>query len=298
MTMEELPSCPLCDAPAQGEPFYSRPFSDPEVAAFIASYYGGRVPAAALAGHPFRIERCAACDFYWHRFVLDAETAGRFYDEWIDPEASRRKQTGKTPAERLVLTQRLARLLAVAGALARPSPRVLDVGGGWGVESQCAVGLGCEAILLESSAARVESARARGIAVAGSLADVAPGSVDLVVMSQSLEHIPRPRALLAELVPRLRPGGAIAIDVPRADPAHPVLAKGPFQPLEHVNGFTERALHGLLTGLGLRLARDYVTHAALGLRPLAGALRRNLRLALGVPVRPGPGLAAVATRPA
>jgi SAM-dependent methyltransferase len=44
------------------------------------------------------------------------------------------------------------------------------------------------------------------------------GSIDRVICSETLEHVPEDRAAIAELVRVLRPGGRLAVSVPRALP--------------------------------------------------------------------------------
>lgn len=274
-----IAACPLCSCTEATRTFYERPFDDPPVAGFIHRYYGGRVPASVLEGEQFRVSYCADCDFYWHARVLDEASMSRFYDDWIDPDASRAKQEARGVKERMHLCSLVARWLEAAKAR-QPRPTVLDVGGGWGTLGLCARALGCEVYLLETSPTRRRYAERLGLQTVSTLSALTECSVDLAVLNQSLEHIPYPVQLLEAVRRVLRPGGGVAVDVPRADPQHPVVEKGPFQPLEHVNGFTARSLRAALRRAGLDVVPDFSRYAELSARSVVGAAVRNLKLSL------------------
>ncbi len=79
---------------------------------------------------------------------------------------------------------------------------------------------------------------------------------DLIVLSQVLEHVPDPRAILAELVAAMRPQTRLYVEVPHEDlvrlrGAGPAALKRHWH--EHVNFFTPEALDRLHAGLGLEI---------------------------------------------
>jgi SAM-dependent methyltransferase len=274
-----IASCPVCERSETASTFYEQSFDARPVSEFIASYYGGRIPDSVLQGEVFRIQHCSGCDFYWQANVFDEPTMSAFYDDWIDSRASRAKQDEKGVKERMHLCTLLGRWLEAARVRSL-HPRVLDVGGGWGTVALCARALGCETYLLETSSARRRHAESLGVQTVSSLSALDSAAFDLAIMNQSLEHIPYPVQLLEQVRRVLKRGGGLAIDVPRADPAHPVLAKGPFQPLEHVNGFTERSLNAALARAGLQATSDYSRYAELSVRAVASAVLRNVKLRL------------------
>jgi SAM-dependent methyltransferase len=288
MAMSMLPSsnhfvriaaCPLCGSSEAARIFYEQSFEAPALAQFIGSYYEGRIPASVLQGEVFRVQHCTSCDFYWQVNVLDESSMGELYEQWIDARHSRAKQESKGVRERMHLCTLLVRWLEAA-QVQRLHPKVLDVGGGWGTFALCARGLGCEVHMLETSPARRRHAESLGLETVTSLSALEAASFDLAVMNQSLEHIPYPVQLLEQVRRVLRPGGGLAVDVPRADPARAVVARGPFHPLEHINGFTQRSLALAVSRAGLQLASDYSRYAALSVRAVAGAALRNLKLRL------------------
>ncbi len=117
-----------------------------------------------------------------------------------------------------------------------PGDRVLDLGCGFGRHAFEAARRGAQVVALDAGAAEVVQVRAvlaamveagelpPGQVRAGSVrADAlalpfAEGSFDRVVASEVLEHIVDDRVALLELARVLRPGGTMAVTVPRCGP--------------------------------------------------------------------------------
>ncbi len=118
----------------------------------------------------------------------------------------------------------------------RPGDAVLDLGCGFGRHAFEAARRGASVVALDAGRDEVEGVLATFVAmteagelVAGSAhaavvqgdalaLPFADGTFDRVICSEVLEHIPDDRAALAELARVLRPGGTMAITVPRFFP--------------------------------------------------------------------------------
>ena len=129
-----------------------------------------------------------------------------------------------------MLTVDYARLGVQAG------DRLLDLGCGFGRHAYQAARLGAEVVALDAGEDEVRSVQDTfgAMAVAGELdADRArvgavrgdalrlpfsTASFDRVIASEILEHIPDDEAAMAELTRVLRPGGTMAVTVPRCGP--------------------------------------------------------------------------------
>jgi 2-polyprenyl-3-methyl-5-hydroxy-6-metoxy-1,4-benzoquinol methylase len=72
------------------------------------------------------------------------------------------------------------------------------------------------AVGLEPNGERAGIVAAKGHNVVGALAEVEPGSLDVVTMFHVVEHLKTPGETLAELRACLRPGGTVLIEVPHA----------------------------------------------------------------------------------
>ena len=114
--------------------------------------------------------------------------------------------------------------------------RLLDLGCGFGRHSYQAARLGAEVVAFDASADEVRKVQDTfgAMAVAGELdaesarvgavqgdalkLPFADGSFDRVIASEVLEHIPDDEKAMAELARVLRPGGSMAVTVPRCGP--------------------------------------------------------------------------------
>ncbi|HEY6625030.1 MAG TPA: class I SAM-dependent methyltransferase [Acidimicrobiales bacterium] len=118
----------------------------------------------------------------------------------------------------------------------RPGDRLLDLGCGFGRHAYQAARLGAEVVGFDAGADEVRKVQDTfgAMSVAGELsAETArvgavrgdalrlpfgDGSFDRVIASEVLEHIPDDRTAMSELSRVLRPGGSMAVTVPRCGP--------------------------------------------------------------------------------
>jgi SAM-dependent methyltransferase len=118
----------------------------------------------------------------------------------------------------------------------RPGERVLDLGCGMGRHAYEAARRGARVVALDAGEEELRSVRATCIAMlaAGELdpegssvgavrgdalrLPFADGAFDRVIAAEVLEHIPQDTAAMVELTRVLRPGGTMAVSVPRCGP--------------------------------------------------------------------------------
>lgn len=259
---DRYPDCPICGQKPGDRPFFDQPYGTGAVFEFIQQYYHQQVNPEILQGINLVIQWCRSCDFYWHENVLNSENLSKLYNHWIDPTQSYQKQAQKNWQTRIQTIHAIARQLNRLKLSNHPYT-ILDFGGGWGDWALAAKALGCEAYLMETSEERINFAQKQGLNVVQDLTEIPSASLDLIVLNQVLEHIPQPKKLLLELVERLRIGGGCSIAVPEAKPNSPVLSKGAFQPLEHINGFTRKSLKKLVEDCHLTPCKEYFLFAKL-----------------------------------
>jgi 2-polyprenyl-3-methyl-5-hydroxy-6-metoxy-1,4-benzoquinol methylase len=113
--------------------------------------------------------------------------------------------------------EQLARQLA--RRIAKPQPRILDIGAGRGDFVHAATRLGLATEGLEFSQAMIAFAKARFSVTlrdesAEDLAQRRPATYDGVMLNAVLEHVYDPGALMRAVSTLLKPGGVLYIDVP------------------------------------------------------------------------------------
>lgn len=200
--------------------------------------------------------------------------ADEHYTEAYYTGASRPDESRFEASAREVSRRRIARIEADLGR----AGAVLDVGCGTGYLLAAAAERGWHAVGVEVSARAAEAARTHtGVSVhTGTLeqAAIGPATIDVVVLSHVLEHVPDPVALLSQVERLLRPGGLVVLALPNADGLIHVAAnlahrlrgrygKDRFScslyPPSHLYAFTPAALVRALSRAGLAPSRIVVT---------------------------------------
>ena len=217
-------------------------------------------------GETFRLRRCGACGFVQpEKLPAPADYFDALYsknrgDDW-------RRELDASPFRDGVYADILARLERRAGAGRRAggrNGRLLDVGCSVGTFLKRAAAAGWEVEGAETNPHdRAFAARSVGVPVhGGTLAELAAGGrrYDAVTLNDVLEHIPRPRSVLEQILPLLEPGGWLAVKSPHGAgqllkerlKALPKPGAGPAiaSNLGHVNHFGARSLKLLLERCG------------------------------------------------
>lgn len=165
----------------------------------------------------------------------------------------------------------------------RAGDRLLDVGCGGGRHAFEAHRRGAHTVAFDhnggdtkDAAAMLAAMRLGGEAPTGVLGTAvngdaltlpfADGAFDRVIAAEVLEHVPADGAAMAELARVLRPGGTLAVTVPRWFPERVCWAlaeeyHAPHVPDGHVRIYRRSQLAWLVTAAGLRPTRSHHAHA-------------------------------------
>ncbi|HEX9765981.1 MAG TPA: class I SAM-dependent methyltransferase [Nitriliruptorales bacterium] len=200
------------------------------------------------------IVRCRRCGHGSLDEVPPAAVVAAAYGEAADP-VSLREEEGQSETARRAL--RLVEQHAGPG-------RMADIGCWTGSFLAAARERGWEGVGIEPSTWAVARARERGLNVRrGSLDDhgLLPNELDLVVLTDVLEHLADPAAAVDEVRRLLRPGGALYLTVPDAGSvAARTLGRRWWSVLPmHLQYFTRDSLRLLLTRHGF-LVRRVASH--------------------------------------
>ncbi|NYI71157.1 SAM-dependent methyltransferase [Naumannella cuiyingiana] len=162
-----------------------------------------------------------------------------------------------------------------------PGTRAIDIGAGLGRHSFELYRRGAEVIAFDQAVDDLAQVKELFVAMelegqvpAGATAEVVTGDAahlpwpdghfDLVILSEILEHVPGDLAVIREAVRVTRPGGRVAVSVPRAWPERICWALSTEYhtvPGGHVRIYTETELITKLTAAGLRLDGHGGAHA-------------------------------------
>jgi SAM-dependent methyltransferase len=164
----------------------------------------------------FRVVRCSMCALTYTNPRPAPQSIGRFYPDDYSPYQYREPADGKQLRR---LWPRRGSFAAVLPTL--PGGRLLDFGCGAGELLKEMDARGWRVTGMDFSPAMVHRVREQlGLAaVEGSLPhpDLAAGSFEAVVMSQSLEHVHDPLRVLREAYRLLTVGGKVVVAVPNID---------------------------------------------------------------------------------
>jgi len=163
----------------------------------------------------------------------------------------------------------------------RPGDRLLDLGCGFGRHAFQAARLGAEVVAFDAGADEVRKVQDTfgAMAAAGELDDrdarvgavqgdalrlpFPDGAFDRVIASEVLEHIPDDETAMGELARVLRPGGSMAVTVPRCGPEFVNWALSDEYhdvPGGHVRIYRHGQLTGRLEGNGLTEVGSHHAH--------------------------------------
>lgn len=162
-----------------------------------------------------------------------------------------------------------------------PGTTVIDVGCGAGRHSFEAYRRGADVIAFDQSVedlndvdAILTAMKEQGEAPAGAKAEAvkgdaldlpyADGTFDVVIASEILEHVPADEAAIAELVRVLKPGGKLAVTVPRWLPEKVCwLLSDSYHANEggHIRIYRADELRDKITARGVRFAHAHHAHA-------------------------------------
>ncbi len=205
-------------------------------------------PERGVAG--FSLERCSACGFvYVNPQPGEAELtqvyAVRDAEQLITLHS--RIQNADVEQQQDRILKSLERFLPGRG-------RLLDFGCGAGYFAERAAKRGWDATGIDLGDWCREAAHRRGFekVTVGSLAGSVfpPGHFDVVTANQVLEHLPNPRATLAQIQAAIRPGGYFYANVPNYRCLSILLGRDDFEhntPPQHLNYFTPRSLKHCLS---------------------------------------------------
>ena len=204
------------------------------------------------------LRRCRACRFVYAAKVPTSSELEEHYAHKYGKKYAPEAWVSETTRHRL------AELIAHLSSY-RQRNRLLDVGSGRGLLLEAAQGTGWDCFGNEYSPDAIRHGVARGFTMCeGDLGkDTFPREhFDIVVMTESIEHMPEPKKAVLTVSRFLRMGGALYLTTPNFDSLSRRVLGPRWNVIEypaHLSYFGERALVRLLESCGLAPVRVETT---------------------------------------
>lgn len=267
------------------------PSRSAEAAEHVACLCGADRPRRLFVKHGFAVVRCTACGLSYvtprpplsqlRRIYLDE---GYYCGHPTMPPPARASNIcafgyDDYLADHALLKPLFAERMAAIEARRPGRGRLLDVGCATGLLLDEARARGWDVQGVEVSDFAVVHARRLGLSVHHGdvrAAGFAAGSFDVVVMDDTIEHLPDPRVELAEVRRVLVAGGLLTINTPNEAGLLRRLMRRywfHYKPPEHLYYFSARTLGGLLGRCGFRVTGSALSGKIVSAEHLLGRLR-------------------------
>ena len=262
--------CPICGRP--GEQLVSTTLNHPRLQAFLAERCI-TVPDEILRTERYQVRYCAHDHFFYQSTIPSEADSAALYDDWIDADNSFKLVEERKEASPFLYWPVINLLLKILEGKPRQSINVLEFGAGWGDLAEPLAALQLTVTASELSTRRCHHMRQQGLAVDDRPLDEMQAThqehYSLIIANQVIEHVSDPVSIVKGLGKLLTEDGSMLLTMPNldslvdpqgkptlpsTDPAHwdSGTVKG-LSPLNHINGFTRRALHHLVAAAGLTI---------------------------------------------
>lgn len=192
----------------------------------------------------FILKRCSYCEFIWQENVPKKSFLKQIYDHIIDPEESFKKSKKIKMSQKKIFENEIT---FIQNFHKKKNLNILDFGAGWGtwlleIRKQCP-----NIFAVELSSSRKRFLKSKEIKLVNfEKPGIYKNFFHFVRLEQVLEHIVNLDKIILDLKKILKKGGILSIGVPdgKKEIKHNVISikKGPVQPLEHLNCFSNKSL--------------------------------------------------------
>ncbi len=239
-------NCKICGK--LGTSYFERKYSNSELLEFFEKFYGAQhinILKDYLKEKDFSILKCFDCNFIWQKFIPDDEFSDILYEKIIDKELSLKKSKN---LEKLLKNKIKFKFNSVYKLKNKKKLNVLDFGAGWGSWLLNLDQNKANTFAFEISPTRKAYLIEKGVNVIDKQEiNKYINFFDYIRLEQVLEHIPDINNCM-ELIKKLSKKNALLeVGVPNGfkeikNSKFITINKGPIQPLEHLNCFSNQSL--------------------------------------------------------
>tara|TARA_B100001057_G_scaffold493954_1_gene589488 strand:- start:11647 stop:12552 length:906 start_codon:yes stop_codon:yes gene_type:complete len=242
----ESMNCKICGK--KGFLYFEKEYSNEELKNFFKNFYGNVYLDNIneyLKNQNYTLLKCSECSFIWQKFVPDEKFSNFLYEEIINKNFSLNKSIN---FEKISRKKNKYKFKAILDHFNKEKINILDFGAGWG---SWLINLDKNKVnkfAYEISPSRKSYLTSNGIDVLNDDQILNyKNYFDYIRLEQVLEHIPDINKSMKLIKLISKKGCILEIGVPNGikqikNVASLEIVKGPIQPLEHLNCFTNKSL--------------------------------------------------------
>ena len=244
--------CLICNC--KGKTIINFSIKNLKLKSFFLNYYGKRAIVknflSMIKNYKYVLLKCSKCEFIWQKYSLNSKLQEVLYDKLISSKKSLKKNNKNFAKFKMKYNSEFDLFKNVHF---KKSLKILDYGAGWG-SWILALNYNLKCIFaLETSRKRIKFLRSKKIQTID-LKSLYKKKLkfDFIRLEQVLEHIDDFDKVIRNLRGIINPSGLLYISVPNSrflfkdKWRQNLLIKGPAQPLEHLNSFTNSSLKKLM----------------------------------------------------
>lgn len=246
----EFLNCKICGK--RGSLHYEKKYSDQKFENFFKKFYGISYLKNIneyLKDQKYTILKCSECSFIWQKFIPDQNFSNFLYEEVINKDFSLNKSLH---LEKVSRRKNNYKFMAIFNHFKKEKINVLDFGAGWGT---WLINLDKDKVnkfAYEISPSRKSYLKKNEINVLDdSQISNYKDFFDYIKIEQVLEHIPDVNKCMKVIELISKKGCILEVGVPNGikeikNVNSLEIEKGPIQPLEHLNCFSNKSLKKLI----------------------------------------------------
>tara|TARA_B100000886_G_C20425606_1_gene493835 strand:- start:780 stop:1685 length:906 start_codon:yes stop_codon:yes gene_type:complete len=242
----QISNCKICGK--LGYLFFEKKYSNEELKTFFNDFYGITYLKNIneyLKDIKYTILKCSECNFIWQKFIPDEKFSNFLYEEVIDKNLSLNKSL---KFEKISRRKSNYKFTAILNYFNKEKINVLDFGAGWGSWLLNQDKNKVNRFAYEISPSRKSYLTSNGINVLDDNQIVNyKNYFEYIRLEQVLEHIPDINKCMKLIELISKKGCLLDVGVPNGfkqikNKKYLKIAKGPIQPLEHLNCFSNKSL--------------------------------------------------------
>ncbi len=237
--------CKICYR--EGTTIFNLKFNDKKILNFFNKEYDKKISNflnKKIGRENFILKKCNDCEFIWQENIPKEKFLKQIYDHVIDPKESFKKSKSITAIQKKNFDSEIT---FIKNFCKKKNLNILDFGAGWGSWLLVIKNKYSNIFAIELSSSRKKFLKRKKIKLINlDKTNAYKNFFHVVRLEQVLEHVVNLDKIILDLKKLVKRGGIISIGVPdgKREIKYKMIdiRKGPVQPLEHLNCFSNKSL--------------------------------------------------------